>query len=92
MQSTISDLPTMRVFRIGMSLKILIVLPATCGPDEEGANEEGVDDEEGLRRGGTLEEGFAEARRAVPTRRSPDEEATPDEESTRRGGHERSGK
>jgi len=32
--------------------EVLIVLPATCGPDEEGTNEEGVDDEEFLRRGG----------------------------------------
>jgi len=31
---------------------VLIVLPTTCGPDEEGADEEGVDDEESTRQGG----------------------------------------
>lgn len=56
------------------------------GPDEEVADEEGADDEEGLRRGGTSEEGFGEARRAGPDEEETRRGGKPDEESNRRGG------
>jgi len=43
---------------------MLIVLPATWGPNEEGADEEGVDDEEESRRGGYTRRGEPPTRRA----------------------------